>query len=61
MVNVGVVVQNMPPDVREQDEEYIVVRVVQGEMWYWGSFETYEDAFDVCLELSNATVLCLDC
>lgn len=42
-------VKNLP----ENLDGYIVVRAVQGELWYWGRFPTEEKAKQAALEVDG--------
>lgn len=38
-------------------EPYIVARLVDNELWYYGRYNTYEKAFDVANKFENAIVV----
>ena len=42
-MNFGIKVYNAPADVLN----YVVARLVDGQLWYWGTFKDYESA-DLC-------------
>lgn len=46
-------VQNVPKDA----DKYIVARLVMGELWYWGSWETKKAADRVAEQFDNGVVL----
>lgn len=46
-------VHNIPNDI----EEFIVARLVDNELYFWGSFESKEKANEVAKKLENAVVL----
>lgn len=46
-------VQNVPKDA----DKYIVARLVMGELWYWGSWESKEAADRVAEQFDNGVVL----
>lgn len=46
-------VQNVP----EITNKYIVARLVDGVLWYWGSWENFDDAFNAAVELENGIVV----
>ena len=46
-------VYNTPNDT----EEFIVARLVENELYFWGSFEDKEKANEVAKKLENAVVL----
>jgi hypothetical protein len=37
-------------------EPFIVARLVDNELWYYGRYKTYEKAFDVAEQFENAIV-----
>lgn len=46
-------VNNLPKDV----EKYVVAREVDGELWFWGSFETEGKAIEASSQFFNGFVL----
>ena len=44
---------NCPDDV----EKYIVVRLSNGELWFWGSYEDEAEAIEVADEFENGLVV----
>lgn len=50
---VKVVIYNMPPSA----EDFVVARLVNTELWYYGSYETQERAEVVAEQLGNGVVL----
>ena len=52
-------VQNVP----EITNKYIVARLVDGVLWYWGSWENFDDAFNVAVDFPNGIVVerCDEC
>jgi hypothetical protein len=46
-------VQNVPMI----SNKYIVARLVDGVLWYWGSWENFDDAFNASVELENGIVV----
>ena len=36
-------------------ERYVVARVVEGELWYWGSWSNMNEAYDVAKMLGGAS------
>lgn len=47
-------VKNLP---RYQMERYVVVRLVNGQMWFWGTFAEKGKAEKCASELENGTVV----
>lgn len=45
-------VNNIPEDA----ERYIVARVFEGELWYWGSWDNKNKAHDVAEEIGGVMV-----
>ena len=47
--------------INEMEEDYgepfIVARLVDNELWYYGRYNTYEKAFDVANKFENALVM----
>lgn len=43
------VVKNMPLDVHD----YIVARVFEGELWYWGSWDDHDEATKAAREVGG--------
>lgn len=41
----------------EDTEQYIVVRLSNGELWYWGSYEDESEAIEVADEFENGLVV----
>lgn len=44
-------------NITEGKEKYVVARLVSGELWYWGRFETQGEAEKVAQEFENGVVL----
>ena len=44
-----------PP--KEQREGYVVARNYEGNLWYYGTYETEKRAFEVAQELDNGVVI----
>lgn len=36
---------------------YVVARLIEGRLWFWGSWESFDDAFNVAVELENGIVV----
>ena len=45
-------VNNVPKDT----ERFIVARVCEGELWYWGSWDNREDALKAAKEQDGAVI-----
>lgn len=41
----------------EDTEQYIVVRLSNGELWFWGSYEDESEAIEVADEFENGLVV----
>ena len=41
----------------EDAEQYIVARLSNGELWYWGSYEDESEAIEVADEFENGLVV----
>lgn len=48
-----VTINNLP----EKHKRYVVARLVQNELWYWGSWNDRRDADDVALTFDNGIVV----
>lgn len=46
-------IKNMPAST----ERYIVVRIVDGEYWFYGSYDNRNKAYSVSYEFENGTVI----
>ena len=46
-------VYNCPKDT----EQYIVARLSNGELWFWGSYEDESEAYEVADEFENGLVV----
>lgn len=53
-------VYNTPISIATNEDRFMVARGVDGEMWYYGMYETYERALEVADELTNGVVLEVD-
>lgn len=53
-MNYTVNILNLP---KEPKEGYVVARVVDTELWYYGTYETEERAREVALELGNGIIV----
>ena len=42
---------------------YVVARLIEGQLWFWGSWENFDDAFNASVELENGIVVerCDEC
>lgn len=47
-------IKNLP---KEQREGYVVARNYEGNLWYYGTYETKKRAFEVAQELDNGVVI----
>ena len=45
---------NIPEDI---NYDFIVARIDKNQLWYWGSYETEEEANAVAVELGEAIVV----
>ncbi len=43
-------------NVPEDTERYIVARIVEGEMWYWGSWKEKHDAETTAKEIDGIVI-----
>ena len=48
-----VILKNMP----EKVERFIVARLDNGSLWYWGSWDNLDDAKSVAEEFDNALIV----
>lgn len=46
------IVHNMP----EEHEQYIVARIFEGELWFWGSWKDKEDAESAARKIDGVVV-----
>lgn len=46
-------VQNVP----EITDKYIVAKLIDGVLWYWGSWDDFGEAFKVAMEFTNGIVV----
>ncbi len=44
---------NTPNDI----EKYVVAKAVCGELWFWGSWDNFDDAYFVARKFDNGCVL----
>lgn len=56
MRKMKVVVRNMPAG---PCEKYVVAKVVDGELWYWGSWRSMNKAYEVAKDLGG--IVCENC
>lgn len=53
-----VIIRNVPESlINGSREGFVVARVDETVMWYYGCYETYERASQVALELNNGIVI----
>ena len=52
MENIAARINNLPKDY----SPYVVARVVDGELWYWGSWEDEEDAKQAAISIPGTGV-----
>lgn len=50
-------VKNCPVDIIENEDNVMVARLVDSELWYYGMYATWERAEEVAKELGNGIVL----
>ena len=50
-------VNNCPVDIIENEDNVMVARLVDSELWYYGMYATWERAEEVAKELGNGVVL----
>lgn len=50
-------VKNCPVDIIENEDNVMVARLVDSELWYYGMYATWERAEEVAKELGNGVVL----
>lgn len=53
-------VNNCPVGVIVNEKNFIVARLVDSELWYYGMYATWERAAEVAKELGNGVVLEVD-
>lgn len=58
-ISVNVVIKNVPYNFDDTDhiEEFIVARLVDAELWWYGVYDKYEKAKEVAIEIGNGVIL----
>jgi len=59
-LRVSLFVKNCPIDIIGSDSTVMVARLVDGELWYYGLYNTWERAEEVAKELGNGVVFEID-
>jgi hypothetical protein len=59
-LRVNLFVKNCPIDIIGSDSTVMVARLVDGELWYYGLYDTWERAEEVAKELGNGVVFEID-
>lgn len=59
-LRVNLFVKNCPVSIIESDSTVMVARLVDGELWYYGLYDTWERAEEVAKELGNGVVFEID-
>lgn len=44
-------------NISNQSRQYVVARLVDGKLWYWGSWDDKKSADKVAMEFSNGIVV----
>ena len=56
-IPINVKINNMTPDCINENTKYIVARLVDDELWYWGSYEDIERSETAAKQFTNALIL----
>lgn len=56
-LKVNTFVKNCPVSIIESEDNVMVARLVDSELWYYGMYTTWERAEEVAKELGNGVVL----
>ncbi len=56
-LRVNLFVKNCPVSIIENENNVMVARLVDSELWYYGMYATWERAEEVAKELGNGVVL----
>lgn len=59
-LKVNTFVKNCPVSIIESEDNVMVARLVDSELWYYGMYATWERAEEVAQELGNGVVLEVD-
>lgn len=57
IIQAEVFVNNCPLNIIDSEATFMVARIVDSELWYYGMYETFERAKSVAKELENGLVL----
>lgn len=57
IIQAEVFVNNCPLNIIDSETAFMVARIVDSELWYYGMYETFERAKSVAKELENGLVL----
>ena len=57
IIQAEVFVNNCPLSIIDNEAAFMVARIVDSELWYYGMYETFERAKSVAKELENGLVL----
>lgn len=60
IIHGNLMVKNVPLSLIVQDENFMVARLVDTELWYYGFYYTMEKALEVAQELGNGLVFEVD-
>lgn len=56
-LKVNTFVKNCPLSIIENEDNVMVARLVDSELWYYGMYATWERAEEVAKELGNGVIL----
>lgn len=59
-LKVNTFVNNCPLSIIENEDNVMVARLVDSELWYYGLYATWERAEEVAKELGNGVILEVD-
>lgn len=59
-LKVNTFVKNCPLSIIENEDNVMVARLVDSELWYYGTYATWERAEEVAKELGNGVILEVD-
>lgn len=57
IIQAEVFVNNCPLNIIDSEATFMVARIVDSELWYYGMYETFERAKSVAKELENGLAL----
>lgn len=57
IIQAEVFVDNCPLNIIDSEATFMVARIVDSELWYYGMYETFERAKSVAKELENGLAL----